>query len=673
MTMTNRAYSLLEIKSYDDDKRIITGIASTSETDRQDDQVISAGAEFSLPVPFLWQHDALQPLGHVTEAKVTSKGINVTVQIAKVDEPGRLKDRLDECWQSIRHGLVKGLSIGFKPLETERIEGSFGVRFKRWLWLELSAVTVAANGSCEISTIKSIDTAMRAATGQTQSDDVPVHVQAQKGERVTITSPAPGKSITKVVKAQEAKSQMSKKSYAEQISAFEATLQAKNAEIDTIMDAAADKGETLDAEAKEKCDTLEMEVKEIGEHIVRLRASEERSKSLAKPVVGDTQKAAASSREGVTHVVQARRNVEKGVIFTRLLGAKYLAYKSNGMVSPLDIARNKFGDTPEVESILRAEFQKAAIAAGTTTDSTWASPLVELTNAASEFVELLRPATIIGRIPGLTRVPFNQKIPRGTSDPTAYWVGEGAVKPLSAMAFDSIELLFNKVAGIVPMTEELMRFSNPAAEGLVRNGLIAAIAYLTDRDFLDPSKAEVVGVSPASVTNGVTPIAATGVTADALRDDMGSLIAEYLEVNMNVGGLVLVMTSAQAMRLSLMRNSLGQKEFTDITLNGGVLEGIPVITSENIVAMGGSPTDGYPIVAINAPEVLLADDGGVEIDISREASLQMDSAPDSPETTSTILVSLWQRNMVAIRAERFITWKKRRTGAVQYISYAKYA
>jgi hypothetical protein len=28
--------------------------------------------------------------------------------------------------------------------------------------------------------------------------------------------------------------------------------------------------------------------------------------------------------------------------------------------------------------------------------------------------------------------------------------------------------------------------------------------------------------------------------------------------------------------------------------------------------------------------------------------------------------------MVFIRAERFITWKKRRTGCVQYISYAKY-
>jgi len=70
---------------------------------------------------------------------------------------------------------------------------------------------------------------------------------------------------------------------------------------------------------------------------------------------------------------------------------------------------------------------------------------------------------------------------------------------------------------------------------------------------------------------------------------------------------------------------------------------------------------------------MLADDGGVEIDISREASLQMESAPDSPATASTVLVSLWQHNMVAIRAERFINWKKSRDGAVQFIQNAKYA
>lgn len=651
----NRAYSILTLKGVDEEKRIIRGLATTPATDRQDDIVESTGAQFTLPIPFLWQHNADAPVGNVTKAKVTKAGIEVEIQLERTDEPGLVRDRLEAAWQDIKLGLVRGLSIGFKPLESTDIDGTWGRRFVKWLWLELSGVTIAANGECSITNIKKIDTAQLAASGRTSSDE----------DRTT--PPAPGKSKSTIpVKAQEGKKPMAKKSIADQISAFTATREAKSADMDAIMDAAAEKGETLDADAKEKYDTLVGEVKEIDDHIVRLKAAEERNVAAAKAVVGVSEKAAGESR-GSIPVVHAKRNVEKGIIFTRLLGAKYAAYKSNGMITPLEVARNKFGDTPEVEAII-----KAAVAAGSTTDSTWASPLVESTNATNEFVEMLRPATIIGRIPGFTRVPFNTKVPRTTGDPTAYWVGEGAVKPLSAMAFDSIELLFNKVAGIVPMTEELMRFSNPSAEMIVRDGLIAAVAYLTDRDFLDPTKAEVVGVSPASVTNGVTAIAASGTTADAMRDDLGNLIAEYLEANMSVGGLILVMTSAQAMRLSLMRNSLGQREFTDINLNGGSLEGIPVVTSENIVAMGGSPTDGYPIVAINAPEVLLAE-GGVEIDISREASLQMDSAPDSPETASTILVSLWQRNMVALRAERFITWKKRRTGAVQYISYAKYA
>ena len=46
----------------------------------------------------------------------------------------------------------------------------------------------------------------------------------------------------------------------------------------------------------------------------------------------------------------------------------------------------------------------------------------------------------------------------------------------------------------------------------------------------------------------------------------------------------------------------------------------------------------------------------------------MDSAPDSPVSATTVMVSLWQANMVGVRAERFITWLKARTGSVQYLS-----
>jgi HK97 family phage prohead protease len=161
----NRAYSVLEVKELDDDKRILTGVATTPATDRMDDVVEPKGAVFKLPLPLLWQHRHDQPIGNVTRATVKESGIEVVAQIAKIDEPGTLKDRLDEAWQSIKSGLVRGFSIGFSSIESANIDGSWGRRFIKWEWLELSAVTVPANSEATIQSIKSIDAAIRQGRG----------------------------------------------------------------------------------------------------------------------------------------------------------------------------------------------------------------------------------------------------------------------------------------------------------------------------------------------------------------------------------------------------------------------------------------------------------------------------------------------------------------------------
>ncbi len=150
------------------------------------------------------------------------------------------------------------------------------------------------------------------------------------------------------------------------------------------------------------------------------------------------------------------------------------------------------------------------------------------------------------------------------------------------------------------------------------------------------------------------------------------MLAAYTASNYSLSDLVIAMSESQALRIGLMRNDFGTKLYPDVNKNGGFIEGVPVVTSENIAANGGSPADGRIIVALAANSVLLADDGGVDVDISTEATIQAESAPDSPGTTSTVMVSLWQRNLVGIRCERFITWKKARSGAAQYISGANY-
>ena len=159
----NRAYSTVEFKAHDDGTRRLTGIASTPSPDRMGDIVEPKGAVFKLPLPLLWQHDAGLPIGNITKARVTSAGIEVEAEIATIDEPGTLKDRIDESWHSIKHGLVRGFSIGFSDLESEQIKGTFSQRFLSWEWLELSAVTIPANSEATIQTVKHFD--QQAASG----------------------------------------------------------------------------------------------------------------------------------------------------------------------------------------------------------------------------------------------------------------------------------------------------------------------------------------------------------------------------------------------------------------------------------------------------------------------------------------------------------------------------
>jgi len=161
-----RAFAVIQIKAVDVAARTFRGIATTPSADRMGDIVEPKGAVFKLPIPLLWQHDSWDPIGWVTEATITDAGIEVVGKIADIPEDGELKDRLLKAWQMISSGLVRGLSIGFNPIEYSKIEGTYSYRFLQWEWLELSCVTIPANQEASITAIKSICAQLRAASGR---------------------------------------------------------------------------------------------------------------------------------------------------------------------------------------------------------------------------------------------------------------------------------------------------------------------------------------------------------------------------------------------------------------------------------------------------------------------------------------------------------------------------
>ena len=627
--LTSRAYSLLDVKAVDPERRIITGTATSPTPDRVGDILEPLGVSYHNPLPLLLHHDQKQPVGVVVFKTPTKHGIEFEARMPLVDEPPSLKDRVDVAWSSIKAGLIRGVSIGYRTIDQSFNKETGGYRVLKSEVLELSLVTIPANADATIASLKSYDLDRPAAPGPNRSG-------------IKIYPPGAAGSLT---------GRAMKLTYSEQLTNLEHTIAAKVTEREAIQAKASDDGRAKNDDEKTSFDTLTTEIKGLESERDDIRVLESTMRTAAKPVAASNPAQASESRGG--SVISIKSNLAPGTAFTRY--AMALAASRGSRFEAAEYAKRWDKDTPEVSMVL-----KAAMTAGTVADSDWAAPLVVYRNMANEFVELLRPATIIGQIPGMRRVPFNITMPTQTQGATVGWVGEGKPKPVSELKFGQISLGMSKAAGIIVISEELARASEPSAEAIVRQDLIAAMAQFLDLQFIDPAVAAVANVSPASITNGVTPITASGATAAAFRTDFQTIAAQFTAANLSLRGAVWIMNETQALAFATAQNPLGQPAFEGTTATGGTLMGLPVVASEAV--------PGNYIILVKASEILLADDGGVTLDASREASLQMDSAPASPADATTVMVSLWQLNLVGLRAERYINWKKRNAAAVSMLN-----
>jgi len=628
--MLHRAYSLITVKSFDPTLRTLEGIASTPTPDRMGDVIEPLGATFAADLPLLLFHDTRQPIGRVALEAPTAEGIAFRATLPDIQAPGKLRDRIEEAWESVKAGLIRGVSIGFRPLDNGiKALKTGGLHFTKTEILELSLVAVPANAEARIDTIKAIDLSYRNR-----------RATAMNAQQTT----------------------------GEQITGFTGMRTAKAARMAELMQTASAAGVTLDDPQSAEYDALQAEVESLDKHLARLSTLESTNRAAAVPAQGNSTQAAAASRTGSTQIF-VRDNLPPGIEFARAVMCKLIAFQNQFQMSAVAVAKSRYPDNHRVIQYL----ERAAVAAGNTTDPSWAGALVDPTNLAADFLAWVRPQTIIGQfgtgaIPSLRRVPFNVAIAGQTSGGLGYWVGQGKAKPLTKYDFDRQVLPWTKVAAISVITEELARFSSPSAEQLVRDSLRDSVVERLDIDFVDPAHAATVNVSPASITNGVTPIASSGGTADDIRDDLAALIAAFVATNQNVASLVLITPNTVALALSLMRNSLGGREFDGIGVKGGTLEGIPVIASQ----YAHTAAAGNMLIAANASMIGLADDDVVTVEASREASLEMSDAPvgTADGTQAAVaLVSMWQTNSIALRAERFINWKKLRGGAVSFINH----
>lgn len=149
-------FSFSSVKAKEDDKLIINGMASTTETDRMGD-IVTASAwandnalrNFKNNPILLFNHDYNRPIGKVTETYATQFGLEVTAEISKAAEPS--------LYGLIGDKVLSTFSIGFMIKDARYAPEEDIFYITEVELLELSCVSVPANAGCTFNVVKGYD------------------------------------------------------------------------------------------------------------------------------------------------------------------------------------------------------------------------------------------------------------------------------------------------------------------------------------------------------------------------------------------------------------------------------------------------------------------------------------------------------------------------------------
>jgi len=306
--------------------------------------------------------------------------------------------------------------------------------------------------------------------------------------------------------------------------------------------------------------------------------------------------------------------------------------------SPTHVA--SFGASRGIPRPVLAFASKAAVAAGSTTDATWAGPLASSGADARAFLELAERMAILPRL-GAVRIEGAVTGAVQVSNATADWVGENSPKPIRSMSFSAISLTPRTLTANIVVSDELAKMGSPGTLPLLQRALSVSLVSALDSAVLDPGSGAIAGVRPASLTNGLTGITPVG----DFQNQVGQALAG---ISGGAASRPVIIVGAQtAARLT------GLRDLADA--------GIRVLVS---------PAAANRIIAIDADGVLYTDDG---IELRRGTpDLIMDSDPAAvvqANAAAAVHTSLWQANMTAIKALRHVNWTKR-SDAVSYLTLA---
>ncbi len=273
------------------------------------------------------------------------------------------------------------------------------------------------------------------------------------------------------------------------------------------------------------------------------------------------------------------------------------------------------------ENVLHDSDLARALSASVASGGGFAVPSI----LAQEFIEFLRPASVVRSAEPrvLPLVNGNLAMPRINGGATASYLGENQPIGATQQTFGQVKLVAKKLAALVPISNDLIRFANPQTDAVIRQDLVASVAQCEDLNFLrgDGTQYTPRGIRNWTLAANVFNASAT-VDIPHITTDLGTAISDLLTANVKVTLATgyWFMSPRTFVFLKTLRNpTTGQYAFPELQGPNPTLLGYRVAYTSQIPINLTSGTTSE-IYFVNMADAIIGDAVTMQLDVSMEAT-----------------------------------------------------
>lgn len=240
---------------------------------------------------------------------------------------------------------------------------------------------------------------------------------------------------------------------------------------------------------------------------------------------------------------------------------------------------------------------------------------------STDVIELLRPASVVRSLNPVV-VPMGSgtlEVPKITGGATASYIGELNNLPATDMRFGMLRLTWKKLAALVPVSNDLLRFDAVGSDAIVRDDLVAALAQRSDAAFI---RANGTLFTPKGIRYWCPVANEIPMTAPfdlaTIITDLGSAVLRLRAANSRMLRCGWLFSPRTEFALMTIQNAMGTYAFRDEMMRG-LLWGFPYrVTTQIPENLGGG--DESEVYFVDFADVVIGEAQTLVVDVSTQAA-----------------------------------------------------